>query len=425
MSGQLQQLSQQSPLPYAPNPSGGSRDLRGQIAALGSNLVLNLSLFLIMMLASMKLAPEEFTKLSLATSSMTMLATGLDFGLNQSCLKLAIEHQRFSFIALNFVAKAISFAIVSLALLIATMLAPAREFVVLAAAAGTAFWAATRVVEQYGRRFERLAALNLALAGTRVTFGAVAIASHSWILIVLAVHVFAQLPIHVASLLGTVRRLFGSVEWRDLRDLSRISPLMFGSATLFSSLPLITQTLIYRTSDVLASSAFGVVLIFMAPLSLVIVTLRVYILPQTLTVSLRHVDVFGWGRGSMHLLAGGLAGVLTLGLVPASVAINWFYGARFPDADRFFLVYFGAYSLASVIGLYNIRSQRGGLVRLDFYANLVRAGATALLALLPPLNPLAIVAWSAMILVLGELGLCLLLGLKPERMRLGNSAPDS
>lgn len=107
----------------------------------------------------------------------------------------------------------------------------------------------------------------------------------------------------------------------------------------------------------------------------------------------------------MHAFAAVLAGLLLLVTVPATALIGWMYDTRIPGASTDFAIYFGAYVLTYIITLFNLRSQRGRLIWLDLCVNLLRAGGTALLAVIPGLKPVEIVGLAGLILISGEVGL--------------------
>ncbi len=390
-------------------------DLRDQLAAFSSQFILNLSLLAIVLVASFLLEPPEFVRLSLANSYIMLFARVFDFGLNSASLKLSIENNQPRFVDVNVAVKTGLFLIsVVILLLTATPAGPVREVVIVTGAAGVAFWSATRVVEQYQRRFLRLSALNLALAASRIVLGGLALLSKSWVTIALAIYVAAQLPVHATSLM----RLFGqwtalksSLKWSEIRMLSRMAPPMFLSGALFNSLPVISQTAIYLCGDIAATGAFGIVLLFLGPLALVIGTLRIYVLPQILLSSLGSVDVFGLGRGSIHILVGAVAGLFLLGVVPMSFVLEWAYESRFPQIAPFLLIYFSAHCLTATVGIYNIRAYRGDLVWLQLAISGLQVALTAPLLMLPQVGALAIVIWSSLVLLGGELLLAWLLNI--------------
>ena len=72
------------------------------------------------------------------------------------------------------------------------------------------------------------------------------------------------------------------------------------------------------------------------------------------------------------------------------------------------MIYGGASCIADAIGIYNMRCLKGQYIWIGLKANLVRAVLVAVTLLIPGLSALAVVVWSAIILVLGEV---LLLGM--------------
>jgi hypothetical protein len=380
-----------------------SRAAREQIGVFASHLLLNASMFAVVFIASLKLQPSEFAKFSMANNFITQLAIFIGFGLDHGAIKLSLERGSSSFVAINLFVKAALFILASSLFLIWTILIEFRsELVVFAAAAGVAFWLSTITVAQFERKFMRLALLNVTLAATRSGFSLVAATFHNWVLIVVALHMMAQLPIHVVTLATRMRELRSAIRWRDLRALLALSPLIFASGALFSALPLVTQSLLYARTDALATSAFGVVLIFAAPVHTLAATLHIYLLPQALSRNIRDVDVFGLGQGSMNHLVLGFVAVLLAATVPAAFVLELIYGNRIPLVSSFFVIYFGALVLSVSLGFYNIRAQRWMLIRIELAVNVCRAAATGTLVLFPTIGPIAIVAWSSVILIVGE-----------------------
>lgn len=376
----------------------------------GSQIVLNASFFLIMLIASMRFEPSEFLRLTFANSLIPLIAAALDFGLSQSCLALSFEHKKQDYVALNLAIKAaiVAVAISSLGVSL-FFFGPIPELILVVAAASMSFWTATRVVEQYARRFRRYAMLNIALAVTRITLGLVAITYDNWVTLIIAVYILAQVPIQLVTLRNRSHLHLKSIDFQALRAVGRMAPITFFSLSLYSLLPLLTLWILKTKDDTLSAAAFGVVLIFLAPVDLLYGTLKVYIFPKIIEADFKSIDLFGLGVKSMYLLMGGVGTILALSIIPGSLIIDFMYEARFPEADLFFVTYFSCHALACVIGLYTLHSQRPGLIYLSLITNLFRAGATALLFLIPDMGAYEIVLWSGIIIVLGELILVALL----------------
>jgi hypothetical protein len=381
-----------------------SHEAREQAGVFVSHFLLNLSFFLVMFIASKSLDAAEFANLSLANSWIMSLAAFFSFGMDQSALKLSIEHKTDAFIALNLLVKATVFVFVFSAFMIGmAFYGPSRNLLIAAAAAGVALWSATRTVEQYERRFTRLAWLNVAFAAARLGLGGVAIASRSWILIVLALHVIAQLPVHVTTMLTEVRELRSRLTLSSLGPMLLISPVMFLTISLYGSLSLITQSVFHSRGDILSTSAFGVALLFISAVDLVIGTFRTYVLPQILLRDMSEVDVFGLGAGSFNIIVLAFAAVFLVMTIPTAAVIQWIYGVQFPLAGWFFFIYSGGVIITISISLLNLRVQRQNLLRLAVLVNLGRAAATSLLFLVPDLHPIGVVMWSAAVLIMGEI----------------------
>ncbi len=390
-----------------------NQDVREQAAAFGSQLVLNLSFFGIMLAASLLLEVTEFARLSLVNGYIMMLAMVLDLGLNQTCLKLSIERNEPRFVDFNLTVKVALFggAIVVLGLLAALGIGLV-EGVVLASAASVALWTSARVLEQYHRRFWRYAALNLALAASRVLFAGLALISGRWIVVAIMLHIAAQLPVHIVTLKQMLAARHTWLVWSPPGEkgiLRRLAPGVFLNGVLYTSLPVISQTAIFLKDDAIHAAAFGIVLLFLGPLSLVVNTLRIYIMPQVLSANLASVNAFGLGRGSMHILAGAFGGLFLLSIIPISFVLVWVFGARYPQIGTFFAIYFGAHCITDAVGLYNMRALRENLIWVSLAVAALRVAFTAPILLLPQVSALTIVAWSAAVLVIGELLLAWLL----------------
>jgi hypothetical protein len=335
---------------------------------------------------------SEFAALALGLHSISFLANCLDAGLNQSSLKLAIERDSWSFVAANIALKAVLFAVAMIGLILSSVLFPGQtQFVIIASAASAAFWATTR-----------LAALNLVLTCTRVVFGGVAILTREWTFVALAVYVAAPLPIHFATAAGVLRKAMRSVRLRDALSLGAISPFMFASSLLYGALPLMTQAMLNKQADASSAAAFGIALIFLGPLSLVVATVRLYILPQALMNRGGRIDLYGLGSNSSHLLALAVTLSFAVGIGCISLLVHTIYANRLPESTSFVLIYGFCNATASVLGLYNISVLRGSLIRLDLFVNVLRAGSTWALTWAGGLNAIEIVAWSGAILLAGE-----------------------
>jgi hypothetical protein len=383
-----------------------SHEAREQAGVFSSHMLLNASFFVVVLLASKRLDAAQFADLSLANSWIMVLATLFSFGLDQSALKLSIERKDGSYIAVNLVAKAILFIVAFVAFFAWTAIyGRSTNMVVVAAAAGVSLWSSTRVVEQYERRFAKLAWLNVSFAVARVGLGTMAVATHDWVLIALSLHVIAQLPVHLMTLATALRDIQPRKMLRCLRPMLAVSPLMFASISLYSALALITMNMLHGRGDDLATASFGVALIFIAPLDLFINTIRIYVLPQVLSLDHKEIDIFGLGAGSFNVMVLAFAAIFFGAMLPTAAVIQWIYGTQFPMAAGFFLIYFGAVVATSSIGFYNIRVQRQNLLRLAVAVNVLRVGATALMLLFPSVSPVGIVMWSGIVLIAGEIAL--------------------
>ena len=391
----------------------GHADLREQIAAFGSHFLLNLSLFAIVIVASLILEPAEFARLSLANSYIMVGAMIMDFGLNTAALKLAIEGDRRDFLDINLAIKLGFFLVFTSVFAVFTMFrGPVQELLILSCASGLAFWYATRSLEQYRRLFWRYAALNLKLTASRIIVGGLALATKSWMIIALAVHVVALMPICAATSVKLLRMpdiLRSSFQRPTVMVLMRLAPAYFLAAALYSAIPVIAQTAIYLGNDIEATGAFGIVVLLVGPISLLTHTLRIYLQPQIILKSLYDVEVFGLGRGSLHVAVGAYLGFLLLGVVPTSFIVDWFYQERLPQAGMFLLIYGSASCVVDAMGFYNMRSLRRGLIWAALAVNVVRAALVALPLLRPGIGASAIVVWSAAVLIAGELVLFLVL----------------
>ncbi|WP_262300376.1 hypothetical protein [Microvirga sesbaniae] len=386
------------------------RDVGDQSLVLASQIVLNLSFFLVMLFASMRFEPANFLELTFANSLIPLIATALDFGLSQSCLALSFEHKKQDYVQLNLIVKAATLLLAAMAFVVAFMLSgSATQLVLVLAAASMSFWTATRVIEQYGRRFRRYAVLNFALAAARILLGLAAAIHGGWIALILAVHVVAQLPIQILTLSRVAEIHFKSVNWNAIKAVVHMAPITFFATSLFSALPLLTLWILNHKGDTLSAAAFGVVLMFLAPIDLLFATLKVYLFPKIVETDFKNIDLFGLGTKSMYVMMGTLTAILVLGLIPASFIIDLLYDKRFPEADRFFVTYFSCHALACVIGVYTMRSQRPGFVRLALIANFMRAAGTTVLIIVPNMTSYQVVLWSGIIVVAGEFVLVALL----------------
>lgn len=390
-------------------------DVGDQSFAFASQIILNGSFFLIMLIASLRFEPAEFLKLTFANSLIPLIAAVLDFGLSQSCLALSFEHKKQDYVALNLVIKAAILAVACSSVGVSLLIyGPVPELILVIAAASVSFWTATRVVEQYARRFRQYALLNIVLAFTRVTLGLFALTLDNWVALVVAVYILAQVPIQLVTLSRRTQLHLKSVNLQALRPVLRMAPIAFLSLNLFSVLPLMTLWILKTNGNTLSAAAFGVVLIFLAPVDLLYGTLKVYIFPKIIDSDLKSMELFGLGHNSLYLLMGGVGAMLALSIIPGSLIIDFMYAARFPEADLFFVTYFSCHALSCVIGLYTLNSQRPNLIYLSLIINTFRAGATALLFLVPAMSSFQTVLWSGIIIVSGELILMALLRRIPQ-----------
>lgn len=399
------------------------REVSGQVLVFLSTIAVNAAAFVVLFLASLKLAGPEFAKLSLAVGLVSIVASVLDLGSNQSCLKLSFETGDARFLGFNLALKSLFLVLLLPAAGLAYLLGLGFDRVAIGAAgAGMAFWGAMRLIEQRRREFHRLSLLNFSVAISRLVFGVLSLISQNISIIILSLFVFSQIPANIMSF-GRARQILSSASMSDSAVILRLSPFMFASGLLYSSLPVVTQYMVYATGDVSAASAMGIVVMFLAPLSIVATTLRVYILPDVLSQKLGDVRLFGASSGNLAWCVG----LLLVALIAASglgtVLVQMIYHDRFPEAGLFFLIYFGATAVALPVGLLNVRAQRGALVRIEVVVNAARFAATAALALWGGLSPVAIVAASAAILVTGELVLAALLTLSGDRSANSGARP--
>src|SRR5690348_7662250 len=111
------------------------RDVGDQSLVLASQIVLNLSFFLVMLFASMRFEPANFLELTFANSLIPLIATALDFGLSQSCLALSFEHKKQDYVQLNLIVKAATLLLAAMAFVVAFMLSGSATQLVLVLAA--------------------------------------------------------------------------------------------------------------------------------------------------------------------------------------------------------------------------------------------------------------------------------------------------
>ena len=384
------------------------RELLGTNQALGaaglfsSQIMLNLSFFVILLVASITLDSEEFAKLSLGMGWVNVLANVFSFGIDQAALKLGFERKNSGFVATNVYLKGALLCGVFSAILIGTSTLVIRTdiAVVCAAAAGVAFWTSARTIELFQKNFGRLAVLNLVLASSRILAGGLAIFSHSSTVVLIAIHLVAQLPIHLFTLMHTLRALCTQAQPRLLLPMFKVAPIMFASSVLFTALPVLTQQTMFNNGDTAAASAFGAVLIFVAPLYVVSSTLRAYLLPKILDPAAK--PSLGKAYFLPLLMLWAVLGLGTAFVV--SFIIPFVYGSRLPLVQPFAAVYLSAFILIGVLGLMNLSSQRGSLIIVDLAVNIARFVAVWLACLLIK-DPSKLVNFTAFTLLAGELTL--------------------
>lgn len=371
-----------------------------------SQVLLNLIFFALLVCASLMLDTAQFAKLSLSLSWVNVLSIVFSFGLDQAALKLGFERREPGFIAVNVLVKGLLFGITASAMLLASVVFHVDLDIAVAAvaAAGVAFWSATRSVEQFRKRFHRLASLNCILTATRAVFGGLALFSHQPAFILAAVHLAAQLPIHLFTLTKTLNELKGDMRMCLLVPMLKVAPIIFVSGLLFNSLGVTVQQSLYHRGDLAGASAFGVVQLFIAPISILLATLRMYFLPRLLDPD--NSSNFKKSELMPLLLLWILLGIGAACVI--GVIIPLVYSTRLPLAEPFAMSYLSTYVIVAGLGVLNLKSQRGNLIVADLVTNALRFTATWILCVLVQ-DARTLVSVAALVMLAGELSLHLFL----------------
>lgn len=380
--------------------------LRDTAFVLLSNLAVNLTTFFVLSLAPRFLATDGFANLSLMIAACFFGTVLLDLGLNVSAVKKYSERRDQGFLSALLVVKGglVTASLLAIPLLFEGGMAATAGAVVLSTAALT-WWAGTRAVEQARQDFSRFARQNLLFAALRAVLGGSALLTHDWLVVALAVFVAPSLLV-AAFDLRRLRRLLvlpGRDVWREIAGYSRFTYLssLFYNAALY-----VPQLFISARLGPIDVGTFGLILLFLGPLSLVNTSLRTFVLPKIAASEVTQAGLIADRRVRIATLI--VAGAALAGIALASVGLDLIYGSRFPELARLFAIYVGIYVAVSVLGPLNMEVHRLGAAGLEASVNGVRLLAAVVLlhALGTTLDRIVLI--SALVMLAGEIALFLL-----------------
>ena len=127
---------------------------------------------------------------------------------------------------------------------------------------------------------------------------------------------------------------------------------IYVSGLIFVAIPYLPQLIIDDRLNDVAVGTYGLVLIFTAPVSLVVYSLRAVVLPKMLS-SYSTVEQFLWSRRGLFLI---FSVIVLVGLSGQLVAyiLSLVYGHRFPEIRKIFSLFFLCHAITAGIGFYSL-----------------------------------------------------------------------
>jgi O-antigen/teichoic acid export membrane protein len=369
-----------------------------------ANTLVNLSTFAVFALSPRFLSIESFAALSLASSSCQILNAVLDLGLNTTALTKFSDRQDQRFLNTLISIKGGMFAAALLLTPVALLAGPMELYAfVLISGAAVNFWTAMRTVDQAQQNFRAYVAANMAFAMVRLLVGCAALLTGVWQSVMAGIFIAPVLCLVVIEFRRLKSRLTFPV-MATVREMFAYSKLVAVSGLCFLLLPYLPQYVIFARLSALEVSTYGIVLVYIGPLSLLIFSLRSYLLPKVCADDklMEGTAVLSW------VILGGMA--VALGLCGLSLVLGYLYAYRYPELPASFAVFSLCYVLTAFAGFFNMRLYPRGLVAYELAINAARLGISALLLFLWGHTLLEIVLLSSATMAAGEL--CLLFAVR-------------
>ncbi|MBI1649588.1 hypothetical protein [Hyphomicrobium sulfonivorans] len=393
----------------APQPSAPSlREIAAHTTiTFLSTLAIQTTTFAILALAALTLPVTEFARLSLIVASVMLASALFEFGLNITATKMYGDTRDEGYLRAAFAMRLLMVLVggvagVGLALAGATDVGTG---ILLGALLNV--WNGMRATDQARQDYSSFTRSSVAFAVLRAGAGMIALLMFADpLLIAIAIY---GLPV-VASVLSSSARLALRAfawPWPPLRDALRYGGYVYVNAVTFIAIPYVPQFFIASRLDATAVGTYGLILTFVGPVSLLIYSLRSVLLPKMLG-SPSAFESLLWSKRGLALI-GAFWAVMMAGGVAVACGIGMAYGARFPQIETVFLIFFAGFSGTAAIGLYSLSVHTRGVPGLA-----AAIGLAKLIALIPAVilfgtSLVGIVSAVAAIMVGFEVVLALLL----------------
>lgn len=381
---------------------------RQSTVVLLATLAVQLTTFAVTAIAGLMLPIGEFAKLSLITAANVLSAFVLDLGLNVTMTKFYSRDRDASYLR---AALAVRVSMLGVATVAGCVLLGAGIHEIglgLILGGCTNLWSGVRATEQAVQDYRSYARSNIGFAAMRFVSGIAALTvwreAHVVAVAVYAIPMLAMLTSHAKDMISNS---FAAIR-RPSRQAVGYAAHVAVSQLAFNSVLYVPQFFVEARLSALDVGRYGLVLTFIAPVALVVTSLRNVLLPKLLSSSSKDFDRLLWSwRGVMAVA--GLCVLLLIGGGFGAGLVHFIYGTRFPDTVTPFITIYAGSVLTGMIGIYSLSMHTQNAPHLGTWVNLARL-TFAILALMYLGNSLwQIAALVSVVMVIGEIVLVALL----------------
>lgn len=379
-----------------------------------TTLVIQMTTFVVLASAPLILSGKDFAQLSLIVATTMLSSAVFDLGLNLTATKFfgdSAEDGVFrDAFRIRLLCLPVAIGLWGLSLI---GMLPAAVGLGSVCGASLNIWNGIRSTDQARQDYLSFSRASLAFALLRLFAGMAA-------LFVLGTPIAIAIGLYILPVAASV----ASKSWVYVRGAFR-HPMrapgeMLGyafyvyiNALAFIGLPYIPQFLVNARFDAVAVGTYGLIMTFIAPVSLLIYSLRAVLLPKMLGRG-NGVEQFIWSAKGFSTVVATALMVAAFGLIIASL-LDLVYGARFPEIRGGFAVFFAGFSITTVIGVYSLSVHTLGVPKLAMWAALIKVAVMFALLNLHGTSLQEVIFITSAVMVAGEILMVALLYRARER----------
>lgn len=324
-----------------------------------STMAIQATTFAILALAGLVLPVGEFARLSLIVAAVMMASALFELGLNITSTKMFGDTHDEGYLHAAFLVR-LGLAPLGAVIGAAVALAGLSDIGLgIGLGALLNIWNGMRATDQARQDYRSFTRSSLVFAVCRAVAGLAALfVLRDAALVAVAVYALPMVACAVSDSARFAWQAFSAPRPR-LAGVFRYAAYVYVNAVTFIAIPYIPQFFVASRLDAADVGAYGLILTFTGPVSLVVYSLRSVLLPKMLG-SDSHLEDMLWSRKGFAVVMW-FAVAMALGGAIVGVGLEAVYAQRFPQILPAFLIFFTGYAATSAVGFYSLSVHTKGV----------------------------------------------------------------